>query len=216
MEDKASKAYRKRIKRRSRRRMISFIILCLIVVFFGKWAAGTITSAWQLHKLAETKVPDWVSVQIIPVDGDSRKGERLEGLKDIVIHYVGNPGTTAQENHDFYCNADSDVSSHFVIGLDGEIIQCIPLNERSSASNWRNSDTISIEVCHPDKTGKFTEKSHASLVRLTAWLCGEFNLNADHVIRHYDITGKKCPLYFVEHEDKWEQCKADIANAMNP
>ena len=192
---------------------MALLILCLVFLFPGRWIVGNITSAWQLHKLAEMKVPDWVSVQIIPVDGDSRTGGRLKGLKDIVIHYVGNPGTTAQQNHDFYTNADSDVSSHFVIGLDGEIIQCVPLNERSSASNWRNGDTISIEVCHPDKTGEFTDKSYASLVTLTSWLCGEFNLNSDHVIRHYDITGKKCPLYFVEHEDKWERFKADVAKA---
>ena len=42
------------------------------------------------------------------------------------------------------------MSAHFLIGLEGEIIQCIPLNEKSSATNDRNRDTISIEVCHPD------------------------------------------------------------------
>ena len=30
------------------------------------------------------------------------------------------------------------------------------------------------------------------------------------VIRHYDVTGKNCPKYFVEHEDEWEQFKKDV------
>jgi len=30
------------------------------------------------------------------------------------------------------------------------------------------------------------------------------------VIRHYDITGKICPKYFVENEDAWKQFKSDV------
>ena len=36
------------------------------------------------------------------------------------------------------------------------------------------------------------------------------NISADQVIRHYDVTEKLCPLYYVEHEDAWIQMKADI------
>ena len=39
---------------------------------------------------------------------------------------------------------------------------------------------------------------------------GRYDLSADDVIRHYDVTGKKCPLYFVEHEDAWEQFHKDL------
>ena len=165
---------------------------------------------WQKNRVEEANAPDWVDVQIIPIDGDSRTGEKLRGIKDIVIHYVGNPGTTAQQNHDYYGNPDSEVSSHFIVGLDGEIIQCVPLNEKSAASNWRSIDTVSIELCHPYSTGEFTEQTYASLVKLTAWLSELCNLDTNHIIRHYDITGKNCPLYFVEHQDKWEQFKEDV------
>ena len=30
------------------------------------------------------------------------------------------------------------------------------------------------------------------------------------MIRHYDVTGKKCPLYYVEHEDEWKKFKEDV------
>jgi len=94
------------------------------------------------------------------------------------------------------------------------VIQCVPLDEKSSATSERNRDTISIEVCHPDESGKFNDSTYRSLVRLTAWLCDTYGLSADHVIRHYDTCGKECPLYFVRHEDAWEQFKADVDSAM--
>ena len=164
----------------------------------------------KVFDLAATSVPDWVDQQIIKVDGDSRRGVMLESVKNIVIHYVGNPGTTAKQNRDYYASRSSDVSSHFVIGLKGEIIQCIPLHEKSSASNRRNKDTISIEVCHPDESGKFTDASYQSLVKLTAWLLDVCDLDSDDVIRHYDITGKHCPLYFVTKENAWKQFLKDV------
>jgi N-acetyl-anhydromuramyl-L-alanine amidase AmpD len=198
-------------KRKSKfRRIILIVAACFLLLIFGKLIIGHLTSMWQKNRVEEANAPDWVDVQIIPIDGDSRTGEKLRGIKDIVIHYVGNPGTTAQQNHDYYGNPDSEVSSHFIVGLDGEIIQCVPLNEKSAASNWRNIDTVSIEVCHPDSTGEFTEQTYASLVKLTAWLSELCNLDTNHIIRHYDITGKNCPLYFVEHQDKWEQFKEDV------
>lgn len=178
------------------------LVLLFKSIFFKK---DRLQVAEEITESAD--FPDWISVQYIDRSNPSRTGLRLDGINNIVIHYVGNPGTTAQQNHDFYSKEDSDVSSHFVIGLDGEIIQCIPLDERSSASNHRNHDTISIEVCHPEADGKFTEASYKSLIKLTDWLLDTFDLQSDDVIRHYDITGKECPLYFVEHEDAWEQFK---------
>ena len=84
-------------------------------------------------------------------------------------------------------------SSHFVIGLDGEIVQCIPCNEIAYASNNRNSDTIAIECCIPDDTGKFNDSTYQSLIELTTWLIGRYDLGIEDVIRHYDVTGKNCP-----------------------
>lgn len=168
------------------------------------------TTTERLKALNAAKIPDWIDQQYIEIDGNSRNGTELGGMNDIVIHYIGNPGTTAKQNRDYFSNPDSDVSAHFVVGLDGEIIQCIPLNEMSAASNWRNRDTISIEVCHPDESGKFTPATYKSLVRLTAWLMDASMLDTSHIIRHHDITGKDCPLYYVEHEDAWTEFLEDV------
>lgn len=166
-----------------------------------------------LSTLRSLDVPDWVEVDLIKLDGASRRGTTLDDLNAIVIHYIGNPGTTAQNNRNYFNNADSTVSAHFVVGLDGEIIQCIPLHEKSSASNHRNSDTISIEVCHPDETGVFSDTTYDALVRLTAWLCAECDLDADQIIRHYDVTGKTCPKWFVDDETAWAAFKTDVMTA---
>ena len=192
------------------RRFFRFILLLVLLVVGWHVYQNEIIPREKVFELAATSAPDWVDQQIIKVDGDSRRGVMLEGVRNIVIHYVGNPGTTAQQNRDYYANPSSEVSSHFVIGLKGEIIQCIPLHEKSSASNHRNKDTISIEVCHPDESGKFTDASYQSLVKLTAWLCDICDLDSSEIIRHYDITGKQCPLFFVTHEDKWKQFLRDV------
>ena len=193
------------------KRFFRFILLLVLLVVGWHVYQNEIIPREKVFELAATSAPDWVDQQIIKVDGDSRRGVMLEGVRNIVIHYVGNPGTTAQQNRDYYANPSSEVSSHFVIGLKGEIIQCIPLHEKSSASNHRNKDTISIEVCHPDESGKFTDETYDSLVKLTVWLCEVCGLDSSDIIRHYDITGKQCPLYFVTHENVWERFKKDVA-----
>ena len=192
------------------RRFFRFILLLVLLVVGWHVYQNEIIPREKVFELAATSAPDWVDQQIIKVDGDSRRGVMLEGVRNIVIHYVGNPGTTAEQNRDYYASRSSEVSSHFVIGLKGEVIQCIPLHEKSSASNHRNKDTISIEVCHPDESGKFTDASYQSLVKLTVWLCEICDLDSNDVIRHYDITGKQCPLYFVTHNDAWERFLKDV------
>ena len=181
-------------------------LLCLLSLSF--WLGTLVGKAPA--KVDGSVFPDWIDQQIIQINGHARRGEKLKGVKNIVIHYVGNPGTTAQQNRDYFNNDDTTVSAHFLVGLEGEVIQCIPLDEKSSATNDRNGDTISIEVCHPDETGKFNSKTYQSLVRLTAWLCDRYHLDEQDVIRHYDVTGKECPLYYVEHPDAWEEFKEDV------
>ena len=156
-------------------------------------------------------------VDLLDINEYSRPGILREKTNGIVIHYVANPGSTAKQNRDYFeglkDSKETKASAHFIVGLDGEIVQCIPSNEVAYASNNRNWDTISIEVCHPDESGEFNEKSYQALVRLTAWMANKYHVKNKNIIRHYDVTGKLCPKYYVEHTDAWEQLKQDIANA---
>lgn len=200
-------------KKRIRRFIIILTVLALsLCVVFAFFIHKNASGKGLFEKKLNTKTlecPDYVDVQLIN-KGYARTGVKLIEVNNIVIHYVGNPGTTAQNNRDYFNKSDTEVCSHFVIGLEGEIIQCVPLDEKSNASNNRNLDTISIEVCHPDDSGKFTDASYESLVKLTAWLCDNSGLKAKDVIRHYDITGKECPKYFVDNESEWKNFLEDV------
>ena len=205
-------AYRRKKRRRLNPR---FALLCLALVL-GSAAVGI---WWGTRGLPgeDIAVPDYVEQDYIPVNDWSRPGTPLEDINAVVIHYVGNPGTTARANRNYFASLSSGeegtyASSHFVVGLEGEVVQCVPLTEVAYASNTRNGDTVSIEVCHPDETGEFSPVTYGRCVELAAWLCREFKLDPEtDVIRHYDVTGKECPLYYVEHPEAWERLKADVA-----
>ena len=165
-------------------------------------------------------LPDYVEEDLLPVNDWSRPGTPLEKIDGVVIHYVGNPDTTAEANRNYFASLstgelDTYASSHFIVGLEGEVIQCIPLTEIAYATPGRNEDTIAIEVCHPDETGEFSAITYDRVVELTAWLCREFRLDPEEdVIRHYDATEKLCPLYYVEHPEAWDQFRSDVADEM--
>ncbi len=148
----------------------------------------------------------------------SRPGFKLKKVTAIAVHYVGNAGSSAKANRNYFENLkdtkDRKVSSHFIVGLDGEVIQCIPLTEWSYCTNKANGYSISIECCHPDSTGKFNEKTEQSLVELCAYLCRKFGLSEKDVIRHYDVTGKRCPLWYVTHPEAWEKFRAMVKNQL--
>ena len=133
----------------------------------------------------------------------------LKKVTKIAVHYNGGAGATAQNVRDYFeslkdqipdstgkywLNKDGTyrtwkgekiairwVSSHLVVGLGGEIIQCIPFDEYSYCTNQANSYSISIECCHPDTTGKFTEATEKSLAELCAYLCEQFGLDPEKV-----------------------------------
>ena len=58
--------------------------------------------------------------------------------------------------------------------------------------------------------GRFSDATYKSLIRLLAYLCREFDLNEENLIRHYDVTGKLCPRYYVENPDAWDDLKTDV------
>ncbi len=208
---------RKRKHNRKRRRLVRRLILLLLLavcVAAAVIAAPSLRAQRRIEKLEQATVPYWVQQAYIDNE-NARHGTRLADFTGVVIHYVGNPATTAMGNRNYFNQPTTTVVSHFVVGLDGEVVQCLPLHERSVASNNRNRDTISIEVCHPDESGQFTAATYDSLVRLTAWLCDLGGLDTDDVIRHYDVTGKECPLYYVRHPNAWGQLREDIADAQN-
>ncbi|WP_333792081.1 peptidoglycan recognition family protein [Muricomes intestini] len=193
------------------------IVLAIVTIVMGIYSCAAGGRGKNTGLEADASKPA-IDVQLLDVNEYSRPGIKSDSITGIVIHYTANPGSTAQENRDYFNGLkdshETSASSHFVVGLEGEIIQCVPTWELAYASNGRNHDTVSIESCHPDESGKFTDETYKSLVQLTAWLCRKYGLTEQEVIRHYDVTGKNCPKYFVENEEAWELFRGDVEAAL--
>ena len=106
-------------------------------------------------------------------------------------------------------------SSHFVCDLDGKIYSYVPMSRIAYTTNSANSYSIGIECATTGSDDHYTDEEYKSMVKLGAWLCQYYGLDPrKDFIRHYDITKKVCPRYFVNNSAKWEQFKLDCYNYM--
>jgi N-acetylmuramoyl-L-alanine amidase CwlA len=143
---------------------------------------------------------------------------------------VGNPGSSALANRNWFENGSggANSSAHYIVGLNGEILRCVPENEcaahagKSYGAEWtemsktNNSRFIGIESCHPGADGKFNEQTTNSLVELVADICLRYKLNPDtDVYRHYDVCGKSCPLYYVNNPVEWTALKTKFKEKLH-
>jgi len=149
----------------------------------------------------------------------SRPGEKLDGVKALIIHWVANAGTSAQANRNFFESRRAGKlgygSAHYIVGLDGEVIECLPTSEVAyhvgSESYTRftrycltpgnpNFCTIGIELCHPGADGVFSDLTLNAAGELCSKLCQDFGLNPYKAIStHKAVVGwKDCPKSWVE------------------
>ena len=156
----------------------------------------------------------------------SRPQIPLKEVKKIAVHYVGNPNTSALANRNYFENCKEGgryVSSHYIVGLKGEVIQCIPTDEWSYCTNQANGYSISIETCHPKADGVFNDSTYVSLCELCAMLLRKYKLTVNDLIRHYDVTQKQCPLAWspTKYQSeavataRWNRFKQDVQTIMN-
>lgn len=182
--------------------------LALLAFFLGRGASRPAVPVPE-------ELPDWIQEELLPLNEWSRPGTAMEAVNGVVVHYVGNPGTTAAQNRSYFAGLsrshETYASSNFLIGLEGEVLLCVPMGEVAYCSGKRNRDTLSIEVCHPDDTGEFTPESYAALVRLVSWLQEFYGFSTEDVLRHYDVTGKVCPKYFVDCPQAWAAFRAALS-----
>ena len=194
--------YRRRKRRRlsKRGRYAAIVGIAALVLFITLLVvAGTCRQKAEKQTVSEKTYPDITfDVRFLDPNPFSRPQLALKKVHAIVVHYTANPGVDAVANRNYFNNLPKAnerkqkktyASSHFVIGLDGTIVQCIPLEEMAYASNDRNSDTVSIECCHKKENGKFTAQTQAALIQLCTYLCIKFDLTEENLIRHYDVTG---------------------------
>lgn len=152
----------------------------------------------------------------------------IDRIKYIVIHYVGATGG-AEANCKWYAGADRGASAHYYVDFDGTVWQSV--EDKNVAwhcgtkngykhPDCRNSNSIGIEMCVRNKGNKadtsrdwyFEDITVKTAIALTKELMRKYNIPADHVIRHYDVTGKICPNPYVYNHTKhtWDLFKAAL------
>lgn len=160
--------------------------------------------------------------RLLTINPMSRSGVKQDIVKKIVIHYVNNPGSSAIQNRNYFESLKYQdrisVSAHYIIGLNGEIIRIIPEDEVAfhSGNKQVNRTSIGIENAHSDISGKFTTATYNSLIELLVYLVKKYNLNPlTDIIRHYDVTGKNCPKYYVINSLAFKKLKNDVKNIIS-
>lgn len=157
----------------------------------------------------------------------------IDRIKYIVIHYVGALGG-ARANCQWYAGADRGASAHYFVDFDGSIWQSVEDRDiawHCGAKTYRhpecrNANSIGIEMCVRNK-GSQADTSHdwyfegatvSAAIQLTRELMDKYHVPADHVIRHYDVTGKICPNPYVYNTTAhtWDAFKAAIVADRTP
>ena len=150
-------------------------------------------------------------------------------IKWIVIHYVGALGG-AEANCKYYASQYVNASAHYYVGFAGEIWQSVEdknIAWHCGAKKYvhpecRNGNSLGIELCVRNKgsladTSRdwyFEDATVQAANALTKELMAKYNVPADHVIRHYDVTGKICPNPFVYNHTPhtWEAFKKALVS----
>ena len=60
---------------------------------------------------------------------------------------------------------------------------------------------FAVELCDTNKNHVIypTEATIQRAIELCLYLMNKYNIDSNHVIRHFDVTGKQCPAYWIEN-----------------
>ena len=149
-----------------------------------------------------------------------------------VVHYTGNDCDSDEGNANHFANNNVGASAHYFID-DDSVTQSVPDNyvawsvgstglldqgspyKKNGAKYWgkcTNTNSLNFELCDTKKDGKRTlsKKTRANAVVFIAKKMHEHNIPISRLIRHFDVNGKLCPLYWVTDEEDWLAFKDEV------
>ena len=144
-------------------------------------------------------------------------------IKWIVIHYTANNGDTAWGNTNYFKSAYRGASAHYFVD-EKEIWRCVTdadIAWHCGASKYyndaRNTNSIGIEMCSRKKDGEyyFMDETVQNTVELVKYLMKKYKVPASRVVRHYDVTRKKCPEPYMDSK-AWKAFKAMLTEEPAP
>ncbi len=171
-----------------------------------------------------------IEERLLTAPSKRRSGAKLLGVKFIVAHDTGNPGSTALQNVSYYENSRNQMSAsaHFFVD-DKQIICCIPENEKAWHVLYEkrtdnllfgfnaNDAALGIELCFGGSINNL--EAYKRYVWLLAHLCKKYKLNpTTHIVGHHilDPERKTDPVNALKTFGKtYEQLLADVLKEYN-
>ena len=165
-----------------------------------------------------------------------RRRNSCERIEWIVVHYTGMLATQGDPDTASLAIARSkrEASTHYLVGDRADILQLLPIKyaayhvgakDDSKLIPCYNGNSIGVDLCECKldcSSGSvscndwyFTPQTFAKGAHLIAYLAQEYGIPTDHIVRHYDVTHKRCPRPFVgtdinaytgqSHESAWRE-----------
>lgn len=148
-------------------------------------------------------------------------------IKYLVYHYTANDGDTDENNAKYFHNNVVKASAHRFVD-DDSVTTSVPddyvawhcgggLQGDKGHKYYKkctNTNSIGIEMCDTIRNGKhdLSDKTKKNAIELGKQIVKKYGIKKENVIRHYDVTGKICPSYFVKDEEAWIKFRDEIFN----
>ena len=143
--------------------------------------------------------------------------------KYIVIHSTGNTASAQNENLNIVNNNRHGIGAHYSVDEkdiyqavldDHKIYHCGTANVYTQKHlECRNSNSIGIEMCQKDMKGNVAEGTIKNTALLVQYLMKIHNINESHVLRHFDVVSKTCPIAYAgtaEKNKRWGVLKKKL------
>ena len=161
-----------------------------------------------------------MTITQIPCNPGNYTARRSSAIRYLVVHYTGAPGTARNNGAYFASRGDIGASAHYFVDAQ-DIVQSVPDSGRAwhcgaavyKHPECRNDNSIGVELCcYQDAAGRwrFALDTVDNAVLLIRALMAQYNIDIDHVVRHYDVTGKICPEPYVRDASAWAEFKTRL------
>ena len=153
-------------------------------------------------------------MEFVSCDPSNYRAGRTQPVRYIVMHYTANNGDTAKNNCDYYHRVGGlQASAHYFCdehGVMQSVRECDTAWHCGARAYWhpecRNANSIGIEMCsrkRADGSYYIKPETVANAAALAKGIMQRYGIDTDHVLRHYDVTGKRCPMPWVDDPAQW-------------
>lgn len=153
-------------------------------------------------------------MEFVSCDPSNYRAGRTQPVRYIVMHYTANNGDTARNNCDYYHRVGGlQASAHYFVDEHG-VMQSVREGDTAwhcgARAYWhpecRNANSIGIEMCsrkRADGSYYIKPETVANAAALAREIMQRYGIDTEHVVRHYDVTGKRCPMPWVDDPAQW-------------